>query len=70
MIGSIHIVKWKRAEDMGVRGRKVLKKAQVEGLEVEAELGSGDSVFEGFNMGTQVTQDLLAVLLSIWQEMA
>jgi len=50
---------------MGVKGGKALKRVQVKGSEVEAELGSGDSEFEGLNMGAWVTQDLSVPLLSI-----
>ena len=70
LIGSIHVVKWERAKDVGAKGMKVLKKAQVEGLEVEAKSGSGDSEAEGLNMGVWVTQDLLVALLGIRKEMA
>jgi len=43
-------VRWKRADDAGVRGRKLPKRVRVEGLEVEAESGSGDSEAEGLDM--------------------
>src|SRR5882724_3854388 len=55
---------------MGLKGGKTQKRVWVEGLEVEAELGSGDSEFEGLDMGAWVTPDLLVALLGIWQELA
>ena len=41
---------------MGAKGRKVLKKAQVES-EVDVKLGLEDSEFEDLDMGAWVTQD-------------
>ena len=41
---------------MGVRGGKLLKRVQVEGLEVKAKSGSGDSEAEGvMSHNTHVT---------------
>jgi len=69
-IGSIHVAKRKRAEGSGVKARKELKQAQVEGSDREVESGSDDTEFAAFDMGGWVTQDLLVTLLGIWQEMS
>ena len=53
-----------------MKGGRFPQKAWVEGSEVEAESGSGDSEAGGVDMGAWVTQDLSVVLLGIWQEMA
>jgi len=63
-------VKWKRAEGLGVKASKELKRARIEGLDVEMELGSEDSNLVGVDLGMQVTQDLSIVILGIWQEMS
>jgi len=64
-IGSICIAKQKRAKGSGVKASKEPKRAQVEGLDREVELGSEDTNFAGFNMGAWVTQDLSVLTFSI-----
>jgi len=53
LIGSICVVKWKRAEHSGVKAGKELKRARVEGSDVEVESGLEDS-------------DLVGVWLTTW----
>src|SRR5882724_4328339 len=69
-IGSIHVVKQKRAKGLGAKARKEPKWAQVKGSDGEVESGLDDTIFVRFDMGVQVTQDLSVALLRIWQEMS
>jgi len=69
-IGSIRIAKRKRAEGLGAKAGKELKRARVEGSDGEVESGLDDTEFAGFDMGARVTQDLSVTLLGIRQEMS
>ena len=64
-IESIHVAKQKRTEGLGVKAGKEPKWAQVDGSDGEVESGLDDTNFVGFEMGAQVTQDLLVALLGI-----
>ena len=70
LIESICVVKQKRTEASGVKVSKEPKRAWVDGSDGEVDSRSDDTKFVGFDMGVQVTQDLLVALLRIHQEMS
>jgi len=63
-------MKWKRAEGLGVKAGKEPKRAHIKGSDVEVDLGSESSDLVEIDLGSGVTQDLLVMLLGIWQEMS